>query len=231
MAATLCGASENVEHCFVVARRRTPEACRPRLAEPHALALAALLPILGCGEEAAVAGFDRLGRSRTLDHQARIRLQMIAEDERHHDALLSGLRLALPPVALASQLQSMAQRFHAQLGRGGAAFHLARIAGLDSAVCTILSRLLRPDGALADDRAVTQVLGQIRRDEVQHVLASRGIALAAPDRSAIRRAAAEAREGLAELLTTQANAFEVLRVDPDRLLHDVARLPDGLLPQ
>jgi hypothetical protein len=218
-------------HCFVVARRFARADCATALDGKTAAALARLLPLLGCGEEAAVVGFDRLSRTGALGCGEQAALQTIANDERRHDAMLRGLQAALPHHMLNPAIRDRARQLHLNLSRGGSISHLASIAGLDAAVCTILSRLLRQDSAIARDTGVNAVLSQIRSDETRHVLVSREIALAAPDRQAVRGAAAEARAGLAELLACGAEAFEALGVDPDRLVRDVGTLPDGLLPR
>ncbi len=220
-----------VPHCFrVESRHANPRYCASLDAKPAA-ALAALLPLLGCGEEAAAVSFDRLSRADTLDSRLRRILHTIADDERCHDAMLRGLRAALPKAAPDAAVQARARRFHLSLPRGGTVLHLTRIAGLDAAVCTILSRLLRPGSPVARDDAARAVLSHIRRDETRHVIVSRDIALAASGRKEVRDAAAEARDALADLLTSGSDAFEALGVDPDRLLRDIGSLPSGLLPQ
>lgn len=176
-------------------------------------------------------GFDRLSRAGEFECGARTILRRIADDERRHDSMLSGLREALPHYVQDPAIRDRARQLHLDLSRGGAVLHLASIAGLDAAVCTILSRLLRPGLPLSGSATIRSVLSQIRGDETRHVLVSRNIALAAPDRQAVRGAAAEARAGLAELLACGADAFEALGVDPDRLVRDIAALPNGLLPR
>ena len=218
-------------HCFAITRRFAHPAFSVSLDTKAAEALAELLPLLCCGEEAAVVGFDRLGQAGGFDPDMRGTLRKIADDERQHDAILRGLCAALPASAQDRAVQHRARRFHLSLPRGGTVLHLARIAGLDAAVCTILSGLLRPGAALSRDVVVCAALTHIRKDETRHVVVSRGIALAAADRQAVRNAAAEARGALAELLAYGANAFEALGIDPDRLLLDIERLPDGLLPR
>jgi hypothetical protein len=216
------------QHCFMIGRRLDADTVSVTLDAQAAEALAQLVPLLCCGEEAAVASFDRLGRAASLDAEARRTLQKIAEDERRHDAMLRGLCAALPA---GSTDPHRARHFHLSLSRGGTVLHLARIAGLDAAVCTILSRLLQPGVPISRDPGVRAVLTHIRKDETRHVAVSRGIALAAADRQAVRGAAAEARGALAELLACGADAFEALGIDPDRLMRDIKRLPDGLLPK
>lgn len=222
---------EAVPHCFRVESRHSHPRYSASLDAKPAAALAALLPLLGCGEEAAAVSFDRLSRTDTLDSRLRRTLHNIADDERSHDAMLRGLRAALPHAVPDAAVQARARRFHLSLPRGGTVLHLARIAGLDAAVCTILSRLLRPGSPVARDDAARAVLSHIRRDETRHVLVSRNIALAAPGRKAVRGVAADARDGLARILASGSGAFEALGVDPDRLLRDIGSLPDGLLPQ
>jgi hypothetical protein len=218
-------------HCFTTRRCFAHPAYSVSLDTKTAEALADMVPLLCCGEEAAVVGFDRLARAGGLDLEVRRTLRQIADDERRHDAILRGLRAALPVRTLDRAVQQRARHFHLSLPRGGTVLHLARIAGLDAAVCTILSRLLRPGAAISRDDGVRAVLTHIRQDETRHVMVSRRIALAAADRQAVRNAAADARRALAELLTCAADAFEALGVDPAKLRSDIERLPDGLLPQ
>ena len=231
-AAPIMHAAAGAEHhCFTIMRRFAHPAFSVSLDTKAAEALADLVPLLCCGEEAAVVGFDRLGRAVSLDLEVRKTLRKIADDERRHDAILRGLRAALPASTQDRAVQHRARHFHLSLTRGGTVLHLARIAGLDAAVCTILSRLLRLSAAISRADGVHAALTHIRKDETRHVMVSRGIALAAADRQAVRNAAAEARGALAELLVCGADAFEALGIDPDRLLLDIKRLPDGLLPR
>lgn len=217
--------------CFKVAKPLPSLPCAVSLDETAAKALAGLLPLLGCGEEAAIAGFDQMASDGDLTTASRAALGKIAEDERVHDALLRGLRMALPETAPDPAQARALRRFHLQLPAGGTATHLARIAGVDAAVCTILSRVLRPGAALARDLGVVSVLSYIRRDETRHVAVSRSIAMAAANCRRSRDAAAEARTGLADLLTVGAPGFERLGIDPGRLDQDIRRLPDGLFPR
>ena len=225
----LAGAARR--HCFDVARLRDADAaaaCAVTMAERPALALAALLPVLGCGEEAAGMAFDGLAGRRDAGIVSTT-LHIVADEERVHDALLRQLQNGLPEVARNEAMLRAARRFHIGLTRGGPVLHLARIAALDAAVCTILARLLRVGGPVAADPAVAKMLRRIHRDETRHVRLTRRLAIdAAPD-GMVRDAAARARYGLAELLTYAGAAFEGLGVDPARLDRDIRRLPDGLL--
>jgi hypothetical protein len=139
------------------------------------------------------------------------------------------LASALPPVADQAALLRAARKFHINLGSGGHDLHLARIAALDSAVCTILSRLLRKGAPLSDDQHIYNILSRIRRDESRHVALSRSLARASANMGRARDVGAAAREALAKIMMQVGDAFEVLGVDPASLDKDLSRLPNGLL--
>ena len=192
-----------------------------------ARALATLIPLLGCGEEAAALAFDGLAESAD-DDVGRYALRAIAAEERVHDALLRGLAAQLPDGSDAKKLQRAARRFHIDLGRGGPALHFARIAAVDAAVCMILSRLLRAGLPLARDPVTLATLARIRSDEARHVAVSRGMAAGRASRRDLDDVGAAARGALAGILELGGAAFESLGVAPEALLRDVARLPDGM---
>jgi hypothetical protein len=200
-----------------------------RLTMRHQEGLAALLPILGCGEEAATLAFDALAASVGDDPAGQSALVSISRDEDRHDKLIASLRAALPPPPDQSDTLRKARRFHIELGRGGTAFRLARIAALDSAVCTVLGRLLHRNGALAGTPIVHGALSAIWRDEARHVAVSRRLALARADGATLRPLASDAREALADILLLAGQALDSLDVDPMLLARDVRRLPTGLL--
>lgn len=217
--------------CFHTLRAEPFGPCATRattLSEGHAAALARLVPILGCGEEAAALAFDGLARASKADIVASAALRQIAADERVHDGLMHDLADALPPISGEASIRA-ARRLHIHLGTGGAALHLAKIAALDAAVCTILSRMLRPGLPLADDLFVHGTLSRIRRDEARHVALSRALVLASGTTTQLRDVGADARGALASVLMLEADAFEELQIDPAELERDVNRLPDGLL--
>ena len=197
------------------------------LRSDHAAALARLIAILGCGEEAAALAFDGLARASKAQPVLSATLQMIAAEERVHDGLMHGLADALPQVSGEAAIKA-ARRLHIRLGLGNAALHLAKIAALDAAVCTILSRLLRPGLPLAQDPLACRTLSRIRRDEARHVALSRSLVLAGGVSGRLREVGAETRTSLASVLMIEADAFEALQVDPAALERDVSRLPDGL---
>ena len=200
------------------------------LSERHRAGLGALLPILGCGEEAATLAFDGLASSVDHDPAGSRALASIARDEERHDQLITRLRAALPPPPDQRETLRKARRFHIDLGRGSTAFRLARIAALDSAVCTVLGRLLHHKGALADAPVVHGTLSSIWRDEARHVAVSRQLALARAEAAILRPLARQAREALADILLLAGAALDALEVDPMVLARDVRRLPTSLLP-
>jgi len=213
--------------CFS-ARRAIP--ARPLdvvLDDRSAAALALLVPLLGCGEEAAALAFDGLAAGEG-DPATAMALRVIAAEERVHDGLLHSLAESLPAVATAD-VRRAARRFHVDLGGGSTFAHLARIAAIDAGVCTILSRLLRPQSPIAGDRAVANMLARIRADETRHVRLSRSLVIARADGRRFEDGAQSAREALANVLMLAADAFEALEVDPAQLRVDLGTLPSGLL--
>jgi hypothetical protein len=195
----------------------------------EAQALADLLPLLACGEEAAALTFHRLSTRSDFDEAAAQTLAAIESEEVRHEAYLGALARQLPLPRHAEQTRRAARQFQLFLGVRDPVQHLARIAAIDAGVCTILSRLARPGQPLAADRAVRMTLRRIHRDEARHVAAARSIALRYANRRDLRDGAAAARQSLAGLLALGGDAFETLKVDPGLLMRDVAGLPDGLL--
>lgn len=191
--------------------------------------LAALLPILGCGEEAATLAFGTLSSSIDYDISGRSALASIAKDEERHDHCILSLRASLPIPPDQRETLKQARRFHINLGRGTTAFRMARIAALDSAVCIVLGRLLHRKAGLACAPKVHQALSAIWQDEARHVAVSRRLALARAESDTLRPLAHQARGALADILLLAGGAFENLEVDPTLIVRDVRRLPAGLL--
>ncbi len=191
-------------------------------------ALARLIPLLGCGEEAAVLAFDGLAQANDTDEDTQAALLDIAAEERVHEGVMHEMAATLP-ICDTEQTLRAARRLHVEIGLGGGTAHLAKIAALDAAVCTVLSRLLRAGSPLERDPFIFQRLSGIRHDEARHVAVSRRLVLAKGATPGLRETGAEARAALARVLMLEANAFETLGVDPDALERDVRRLPDGLL--
>lgn len=233
MALSICTGFGNRKHCFDVPDRvETGSPVQSELvilSANEAEAFAKLLPLLGCGEEAAALAFDGLAICYRDDDVIATSLKLIAHEERVHDAMLGRVAQSLPPAPIQMQLIDRAQRLHIGFTRGGTAHHLARIAALDSAVCTILGRLLHEAGPVAADPLLSRTLGRIRRDEAGHVKLSRKLALELGVSSAMREVAAEARNGLADVLRLADGALEALGVDAHVLDRDLRQLPNGLL--
>jgi len=214
--------------CFSAARPSLSGSVACNLQEEAARALATLLPILGCGEEAAGLAFADLAVTETLDTAAAFALRRIAEEEEVHDGLLHALAAALPTPPEQRALRARTRRFHLELGRGVPASRLARIAALDSAVCFLLSRLLRPGSPLAADRATATILRRIARDEARHVRVTRGLAMGRLDESQLRSIGAPVRVQLGALLSEVGEAFDTLGFDPRWLRGELSNLPSGL---
>jgi len=201
-----------------------PAATRFMLPPAQQAALAELLQVLACGEESAALAFAHLAGNAA----ARQALLQVAADERGHERLLRGMRLALPAPAADPALRRALMRFYHGLSDDKSGLHFASIVALDSAVCIILGALLAPRRPLAGEPAVAAVLSRIRGDEARHVRLTRD--LAAPAAPAARERAAETRSGLVVLIARRAEAFDALQVDPDRLFRRLADVPAGLLP-
>lgn len=212
--------------CFIVPDRSSPVAPVGDFAVAHAEPLARLLSLLGCGEEAACLSFDRLQR---MHPAARGALGSIAQDERHHDALLRGLLARLPGPGPETLALAAMRRIHTELGCSDPGLQLAAIVALDSALCLLLSQLLRRGSAVAMCAPLRNSLSRIRSDEARHVAVARAIALSDGRRRQLRDVAAKLRADLAAALVLAADDLELLGFDPDRMLPAIGRLPSGLL--
>jgi hypothetical protein len=200
-----------------------------RLGDTQAEALSELLQVFACGEESASLAFERLGSS-PIDDAARHGLARIAGEELVHERLLRGLRGALPAPAPDRELRRAMLRFYHGIAQADIGLHLASIASLDSAVCLILSALLEPDRALAQEPVVAAIFRRIHRDEAGHVRLSRRIAAELPSRDVIGAVAESIRLGLVRVLARRGAAFESLEIDAGRLFVRLGRVPDGLFP-
>ncbi len=216
--------------CFLVPRRLAvvDRVLTTALADRPAEALAVLLPMLGCGEEAAAMAFDGLATELADTPVLQAALQAIAAEERIHDLIIQQLEATLPPPVGSKAMLAAARRFHVRLSSGGMALHLARIAALDSAVCSVLSGLLRNGRPLGRDPVTRAALHRIYRDEARHVRVSRNLAMSFGVTRQVMDAAVEARESLANVLALADAAFETLTVDPAVLNRTVRQLPKGL---
>jgi hypothetical protein len=212
--------------CFTPARTVIVAPICGVLPNKAAHALAVLLPILGCGEEAAGLAFYDLADSE--DAEAANVLRRVAAEEQVHDGLIQALAAGLPAPPDQTRIRAMSRRFHLELGRGDPAIRLARIAALDSAVCLLLSRLLRPGTPLSADAVLAPVLRRIARDEACHVRITRELAISRTSEASLKAVGTMVRERLGALLLEAADAFDALSFDPRWLQTDVARLPAAL---
>jgi hypothetical protein len=216
--------------CFAMAgaRRQPMTAMSVRLDTRQCEALAELLPVLLCGEESAVLAFGGYVGSAALQAAARKEFCAIQSDEERHTTWLQRLKLGLPAPRSDPGLLKQVRRFFAavrepQLGR-----HLGRIAALDSAACLVLGALRRRRGAIWMDRTLSNLFGQIHRDEVRHVAIAHNYAKLLCDATDLRTLAVDTRESLTRLLARRGDALEQLGVCPDALLRRLVKLPRNL---
>ena len=212
--------------CFIVPHRSSPVTPVGDFDVAHAVPLARLLSLLGCSEEAACLSFEHLQRLHPAAHDA---LGAIACDERYHDALLRGLLAQLPDAGPVTPALAAMRRVHTSLGRSDPGLQCAAIVALDSALCLLLSQLLRRGSVVALCAPLRISLSRIRDDEARHVAVTRAIALSGGSRRQLREVASEFRAELAAALTMAGDDLELMGLDPDRTLATIGRLPMGLL--
>ena len=200
-----------------------------RLGSRHAEALAEVLQVFSCGEESAALAFRDLADARA-DIETRTALSFIATEELAHEGLLRGLRSGLPAPVPDRELRRALFRYYHGLAQDDPGRHLGGIAALDSAVCAIVTALLRPGAPLADEPRVAAAFGRIRREEAGHVRLSRRLARELANRDPLGAVAERTRLGLVEVLALRGGAFDVLGADPDRLFAGLRRVPSGLFP-
>ena len=212
--------------CFIVPHRSSPVTPVGDFVVAHAEPLARLLSLLGCSEEAAYLSFEHLQRLHPAAHDA---LGAIAQDERQHDALLRGLLARLPDPGPVTPALAAMRGVHTGLDRSDPRLQCAAIVALDSALCLLLSQMLRRGSAVAMCAPLRNSLSRIRDDEARHVAVTRAIALSEGRRRQLRDVAAQLRADLASALALAADDLELLGFDPDRMLAAIGRLPSGLL--
>lgn len=204
---------------------------RPRNAARDAelaSSVAALLKVLECGEDAATRAFAAMAKDAALGSRAVAALGAVAREEADHDRLVKQLLDAVGSAPAEARFEDT-RRMHLRLGRGALGVRLARVAGIDSAVCQVLSALLRAASAPLAQFGVCDALIRIRKDEARHVAVAREIALSLGGRATLAPEAEEARARLATSLEAFADDFERLDVDAGRLITDIRRMPAGLL--
>ena len=191
------------------------------LSDVDRAAFGRLLPVLLCGEESAFHVFSREALRISDSHFSRSQAlaYRIAAEELEHERLLQELRCYCPvPDDIASS-SSRSRHFFIRMASRDPAVHFATVAALDSAVCIILSALVRP---LSRSSAVVEILERIRSDEARHVRFSRHHAYElGASRSLLVSKALAVRSEVAALLYPFGSAFEDLGVDMDHLLRRV----------
>lgn len=194
----------------------------------EAAALGRILPSLACGEESAVHAFYREG-DRTSEKSlaaSRALLYQIAKEEERHERLLRRLRGHCPPPDDLELIRRRAQWFFLQIASKDPAIHFARIAGLDSGVCILMSAAAHKTPVFGRAPAILRIFNLIRNEEARHVKFSRKHALDLGLQPAqLAECTESARAGLVKILSPIADAFEIFGVDADRLflriLHEV----------
>jgi rubrerythrin len=195
-------------------------------------AFSRLLPLLACGEESAIHVFSNAANQdipvQAVDKHRELltsqTLLNIAKDEMQHEAWLSAWRSKLPDT-LDHTIKRRARHFFSGLACDSTALHFVRIAALDSAVCLILSSLMRDRAALSEVGEIKNTFGKIRRDEARHVRISRAYANALGANSEQVRAEWQSvRESLVSLLEAVEPELASLGAQPDKLFRKLKQL-------
>ena len=192
-------------------------------------ALSCLIPLLLCGEQSAQLVFhEHANRARAnVPTALAAALRRIEREEESHERALQGLAASVCSPPDLHRRKRKAQAFYASLGRGAnLAEQFSRIESLDSCVCRIMCALAR--GQRKTSHALYHLFDAIKADEARHVGVSRQYAR----RLGIGRAARARQrqlvgELIVELLQPEAELFEGLGVDADRLFAELT--PGGRL--
>lgn len=218
--------TEDLSACFTI--DRLPDSLPPvasvQLAAKHADAVAALLPILMCGEESAILTFDALSNAHS---SAALALATIAREEQVHELLLRRLKRALPDTATTSVRRDV-RHFFIHLADRETGLHCARIVALDSALCMLFGALRAKGNPLANETTITPILAHIHADEARHVRVASQIAAALTNTTRAQTAAMEAREQLLLILQLRFDSLDCLGVDPSKLSRRLRNLPRAL---
>ena len=111
------------------------------------------------------------------------------------------------------------RRFFLRVASRDPALHFARVAALDSAVCIVLSALIKP---IVRGSALVETFDRIRSDEARHVRFSRQHAYElGAEMSLLANTAVQIRSELVALLNPLGRSFEDLGVDADNLFHRI----------
>ena len=199
---------------------------RSKLSHRHEEALARLIPLLLCGEQSAIHVFGvEVERLRGSPWSSCISLLKDIETDEyaHEQALQSVASMLMEPVDLHS-IKRKARSFYISLGStAGMADHFARISQLDACVCIIMNAITQSD--LGKGHLIVRLLDHIKKDEARHVSICRKHFLAlGGDRRLFKQNKDSIGSKLVSLLSTQAESFEALGIDPDVLFKKLARV-------
>ncbi|MBT9584423.1 hypothetical protein IV102_13860 [bacterium] len=195
------------------------------LPDTVAESLAELLLVIGCGEESAVFAFQRLAGRGELQHHAQGQLLRIAREEEHHEQLLRGLRASLPTPRPDPLLKGRLRRFFLTLESREIGVHFARLAALDSAVCSILGELRSPKGKIHLESGIARIFQNIHEDEANHVRTALSLGHELAGRQRFLEEWVWTRQRLGALLDMKAEAFEGVGIDPRRLHQRLRKVP------
>jgi hypothetical protein len=214
---------------FLVARTggqgHAPEVCRAKYAED----LARLLPAIACGEESAVLVFDRESQriATAQDGDARRHFapafDLIASQEAVHEAILERLAQRLPPAPDDKQTRRIARAMFVRAGDRQPAVQFARIAEIDSTVCTLFS-MLKKTPMVLNSPTLEEIVGRILRDESHHVCVSHHYLRSLPNCQVLgKEVMTEIREHAIHLYSHLGGSLERLGIDTDKLARRIRR--------
>ncbi len=185
----------------------------------HTEALAILMPLLLCGEQSAQLVFQQqaLQFSQQQCADSVLALNEVEADEAWHDEALQMVFSQLPELAEQHKVRRTAQRFYAGLGRSlSLQQQFVRIASLDACVTQLMQLIER--GSIGSRHPFSLLCGLIKKDEAKHVYVSKHFA---QHLGASVSDMAEERlwvlGALMQLLKQQADQFEIIGVDLDKL--------------
>lgn len=192
---------------------------KPTLSHRHEEALARLIPLLLCGEQSAIHVFgNEVERLRGTTWKTSIDLlKNIETDEYAHEQALQTVTTRLMEPADIHSIKRKAKHFYISLGNTvGMADHFARVSQLDACVCIIMNAITHSD--LGKSHLIVKLFERIKKDEARHVSVCRKHFLQlGGDKNLFKENRHAVSTKLVKLLMTEANSFEALGIDPDRM--------------
>jgi len=179
--------------------------------------LGQLMPLLMCGEQSAALVFNREANRSTTRRSSEL-FSEIEADEGIHDDALQSIYLDLPVSPQEAQIKRRAKRFYLTMGGASAPAEevFAKIEHLDSCVCSIMHSVA--NGKIGKNHPYTQVFQRIKQDEARHVGISREhLRMLGSDQNLTLESGRDIRSSLVELIRPEADHWEILGVDWDRL--------------